>query len=316
MRKKIIVDICGADAPPNIIASGAVSALNGQDEFDLVLAGPETIVEETLSGKPENIKARVGIIEAEKAVSNYDNPADMVKGKENTSMVKALCALKEWEDIVAMVSAGSTGCLLVGSIFKVGLFGKLMQPALTCALFNTDNEFFCLTDCGANVNSKIKDIVDYARMGSAYMEAVCGEKSPRVGLVNVGREKGKGSDFAKEAFAALETLKGIDFVGNIEGSDILSGMADVVVCDGFTGNLILKTIEAAGLTAASMMGNPEKVVNFFDYNSQGGATFLGTKKIIIKAHGAANENTIEACVRQAWSLEKRQFTQKMEARMN
>lgn len=314
-RKKIIVDICGADADPSVLLEGALSALADQNEYDLVLVGPEKLLNDRLGAEKADISERCEIIAAEEFVTNFDNPAEMARGKSDTSMAIALKALKTREDCAALISAGSTGCLLVGSIFRLGLFGKLMQPALSSALYNTNGGFFCLVDCGANVNSKAKDILDYAHMGSAYMEAAQGISSPRVGLVNVGKEPGKGSDLAKAAFELLENDETINFIGNIEGSDILNDTADVIVCDGFTGNVILKSLEAAGLTAAGLAGNPESVIKFFDYNSQGGATFLGTKKIIVKAHGAANESTIKACINQAWSLEKGGFTEKMKGRM-
>ena len=313
MNKKIIVDICGADAAPQIMVKGAIKALQLQDEYDLVIAGPEDLIRETISGC--GVEERIEIAAADGAVTNFDNPAELVRGRDETSMVQALKTMKSREDIVGMVSAGSTGCLMVGSIFRLGLFKGLMQPALSSALWNINGRYFCLVDCGANVNAKAKDLVDYARMGSAYMEAVNGAEAPRVGLINVGKEKGKGNDLMKEAYAALEADETINFIGNIEGSDVLLDKADVIVCDGFTGNVILKNLEATGMAAAKMMGNPEKVIKFFDYNSQGGATFLGTKKIVVKAHGAANEDTIRSCIEQVWNLEKGSFTRKMSERM-
>lgn len=315
MKKKIAVDICGADAAPQIILKGAIEAVKEQGEYDLVIAGPSGIIEEAFSGENASLSDRIEILDAEGAVSNHDDPRLMIKGQEDTSMVKALLELKARDDIVGMVSAGSTGSLMIGSIFRLGLFKGLMQPALSSALWNIHDRYFCLVDCGANVNARAKDILDYARMGSAFMEAMNSVDNPRVGLVNVGREKGKGNDLAKEAYDLLEAEESINFIGNIEGSDVLMDIADVVVCDGFTGNVLLKNLEAAGMAAAGMMGNPERVVKFFDYNSQGGATFLGTKKIIVKAHGAANAGTMRACINQAWALERGGFTEKMSARM-
>lgn len=316
MSKKIIVDICGADEAPQVIVKGTVDTLKEQNEYDLVIVGPEGIIKETFANESDAIKARTEIIDADGVVTNHDNPILMIKEQNDTSMVKALTAMKERDDIVGMVSAGSTGSLLVGSIFRLGLFNGLKQPALSSALYNINGGFFCLVDCGANVNVRPKDLMDYAHMGSAFMEAMNGIDFPRTGLINVGKEKGKGNELAKEAYNKLEADESINFIGNIEGSDILLDKADVIVCDGFTGNVILKSLEATGLVAARMMGNPEKVVRFFDYNSQGGATFLGTRKIIVKAHGAANSDTIRSCIEQVWALEKGGFTEKMAARMN
>ena len=316
MNKKMIVDICGADAAPAIIMAGAVDALRDQNEYDIVLCGPKEVIDDGLGECQEDILQRIEVVYAQEAVTNYDNPTEVIRGKNETSMVKALCTLKERDDIVGMVSAGCTGSLLVGSIFRLGLFKGLKQPSLSSALLNTDRRYFCLCDCGANMSREVKDIVDYAIMGSAFMEAMNGVESPRVGLVNVGKEKGKGNDLAKECYDALEAEQSINFIGNIEGSDVLTDKADVVVCDGFTGNILLKTIEAAGMIAARMAGSPEDIVSFFDYNSQGGATFLGTKKIIVKAHGAAGRETVKACLDQGWRLEKGGFISKMASRMN
>ena len=315
MKKKIIVDICGADEAPQVIVKGAVRALKEQNEYDLVIVGPEAVIEDAFSAEDAAVRERAEIIDAEGTVSNHDDPTLMIKGRNDTSMVKALLALKERDDIAGMVSAGSTGSLMVGSIFRLGLFKGLKQPALSSALWNINGRYFCLVDCGANVNTKVKDIRDYAHMGSAFMEAMNRVDSPRVGLINVGSEKGKGNDLAKETYLKLEADEDVNFVGNIEGSDILMDKADVLVCDGFTGNVILKTLEAAGMTAAAMAGRPENVVKFFDYNSQGGATFLGTRKIIVKAHGAANADTICSCIMQAKTLDEGGFTEKMASRM-
>ena len=313
MSKKIAVDICGADATPQVILRGAIDALSQQDEYDLVIIGPAGIIEQEL--EDSDVRPRVEVIDAQGVVTNHDDPTLMVRGRDDTSMGAAFIALRDREDIVGMVSAGSTGSLMVGSIFKLGLFKGLMQPALSSALWNINNRYFCLVDCGANVNPKAKDMRDYARMGSAFMEAMNKVESPRVALMNVGREEGKGSDLAKEAYSLLAEDDRINFTGNIEGSDVLADIADVIVCDGFTGNVVLKTLEAAGMAAARMAGNPENVVRFFDYNSQGGATFLGTRKIIVKAHGEANADTIRSCIDQVWNLEKGGFTEKMAARM-
>lgn len=316
MIKKIIVDICGADEAPQVIVRGAVKALKEQNEYDLVIVGPQGIIEKAFEAEDEAVRGRVEIVPADKTVTNHDDPIGMIRGQDGTSMVVALSTLKERDDIAGMVCAGSTGSLMVGSIFRLGLFKGLKQPALSSALFNINGKYFCLVDCGANVNPVVKDMRAYARMGSAFMEAMNGVEAPRVGLINVGKEKGKGNDLAKDAYAMLEADESINFIGNIEGSDILMDIADVIVCDGFTGNVILKTLEAAGMTAANMAGRPENVVKFFDYNNLGGATFLGTKKIIVKAHGAASADTICACIMQAIALDRGGFTEKMAARMN
>ena len=303
--KKIIVDVGGADAGPEVMIKGAMEAA-GETGCGIILAGDRRVIEEAAGSAFE-------IIDAPGTVTAQDNPAKIIKGMEDTSMVRALEALKSRDDIIGMVSAGSTGCLLVGASFRLGLFKGLLQPALSSALPKDGGGWVCLLDCGANLGSRVRDLQDWARMGSAYMEAVKGTEMPRVGLVNVGREPGKGTDLYREAYAALLADTSINFIGNIEGSDILSGEVDVAVCDGFTGNVLLKGLEAAGKLAAKM-ADSKQISDFFNYNSLGGATFLGTKKIVVKAHGAADELTVKSCIRQVWNLSRGSFIEKMAER--
>jgi len=175
-------------------------------------------------------------------------------------------------------------------------------------------------DCGANIDCKSEDLVGFALMGEAYMRAMYNLARPKVALLSVGREKGKGNALTKAAFELLEK-QDIDFIGNVEGNDVLSGEADVIVSDGFVGNVVLKNSEAVGKFAMSMLdgwdASPEtqlvlekikrRLFATFDYNSQGGATFLGTKKTIVKMHGCATETTVRACIEQLIRLENNRF---------
>lgn len=342
--KKIIVDMFGADGGPEIVVRGAARALVKQKEYDVVLAGSTLIAEIVLREEavrmgvdPVQLISRVSVIETNSFVTNTDDPRCMVKDRNDSSMVMALEALKSDDDIIAMVTAGSTGCALVGSCFHLGLEKGLLQPALASAILKEGGGFTILLDCGSNLNPQPKDLESYARLGAALCRKAFGVKDPAVGLVNVGCEKGKGTELLKAAFDRLEAAQKEDFrfVGNIEGGDIISGKVDVAVCDGFTGNVIIKGFESVGLLSAEFAqeyetilraGAPEdssdlqqegapgekadttglygskKIRRFFDYNSQAGAIFLGTKKIIIKAHGAATEDTIESCILQAIDL--------------
>ena len=218
-----------------------------------------------------------------------------------------------------MITAGSTGCALVGSCFHLGLQKGLLQPALASALPTQNGKWVILCDCGSNLHPKAKDLADYARLSAAFAKAYYADRQgeaflPKAGLVNVGKEEGKGTALQQEAFALLSSLSGTDYVfaGNIEGTDILSGDVDVAVCDGFTGNVLLKALEKAGNIAAGFAETytpeesgkqiAEKIRATFDYNNRAGAVFLGTKKLLIKAHGAATEDTITSCILQAVRL--------------
>ena len=225
-----------------------------------------------------------------------------------------------------MITAGSTGCALVGACFHLGLSKGLLQPALASALPTQNGKWVILCDCGSNLSPKAKDLGDYARLSAAFAKAYyaddvnANDRLPKVGLVNVGKEKGKGLPLQQEAFELLSSMSGesFEFAGNIEGTDILAGQVDAAVCDGFTGNVLLKALEKAGNIAAEIVEDhvsaknadlqkhgsevAEKIRGTFDYNNRAGAVFLGTKKLLIKAHGAATEDTITSCILQAVRL--------------
>lgn len=340
--KKILVDMFGADGGPEIVVRGAARALQAQKEYDIVFAGSTLIAQVVLQEEaarmkvsPGELAGRVSVIETNQFVTGTEDPRNMVKDRNDTSMILAFRALKEDGSIEAMVTAGSTGCALVGSCFHLGLEKGLLQPALASALPKQNGGFTLLLDCGSNLEPKPKEMEQYARLGAAFVKRSYGVKDPAVGLLNVGSEPGKGTERLKEAYEKIEAAAeegGYRFAGNIEGGDILSGKADIVVCDGFTGNIVLKGFEQAGLFAARLaegkdgaceksdlsirqiedpynedpeafaLPAPDRIRRFFDYNSQAGAIFLGTKKLVLKAHGAATEDTICSCILQAVNL--------------
>ena len=318
---KIIVDTLGADRGADVIIRGALKALQEQSEYDLIFAADPSDVE----GLSYDA-SRVEILPAFSFVTNDDDPREMVKGKQDTSMVLSLEKLRNDAEVAAMITAGSTGCALVGSCFHLGLSKGLLQPALASALPTQNGKWVILCDCGSNLNPKAKDLGDYARLSAAFAKAYYADdetaerRLPKVGLINVGKEKGKGLPLQQEAFELLSSMSGesFEFAGNIEGTDILTGEVDAAVCDGFTGNVLLKALEKAGNIAAEIVedhvsagnadlqknGNEiaEKIRGTFDYNNRAGAVFLGTKKLLIKAHGAATEDTITSCILQAVRL--------------
>ncbi len=318
---KIIVDTLGADRGADVIIRGALKALQEQSAYDLILAADPSAVE----GFSYDA-SRVEILPAFSFVTNDDDPREMVKGKQETSMVLSLEKLRDDAEVAAMITAGSTGCALVGACFHLGLSKGLLQPALASALPTQNGKWVILCDCGSNLSPKAKDLCDYARLSAAFAKAYYADdvnaedRLPKVGLVNVGKEKGKGLPLQQEAFELLSSMSGesFAFAGNIEGTDILTGQVDAAVCDGFTGNVILKALEKAGNIAAEIVEMhgvgaskevlengqqiAEKIRGTFDYNNRAGAVFLGTKKLLIKAHGAATEDTITSCILQAVRL--------------
>lgn len=320
---KIVIDTFGADSKPEILICGALKSVAEQKEFDLILVTDPELADRVIKEEArklgltaEQIYQRVSVLSATAYVTNKDDPRCVIKEKTDSSMVLAFKALKE-DDVYAMITAGATGCALVASCFHLGLKKGLLQPALCSMLLCQNNKWVCLCDCGSNLNPKVKDMADYAVMGAEFASSFysTGKKReglPKVGLINVGKESGKGTDFLREVYAKLSECSGTDFefYGNIEGGDILNGEVDVAICDGFTGNVILKGLEKAGNICAQIAGQEgsplisEKIKETFDYNNLAGAVFLGTKKAVIKAHGAANEKTIKSCIDQAIRLNR------------
>lgn len=324
--KKIIIDIYGADNGPEPIIKGALQALELYPELGLIFVGNRQVIEKLTK---EN--DRVEIIETNDFIGNNENPQVIFSGREQSSMVLSFARLKKDDECIGMLSAGSTGALLIGSIRHLGLIKGLRTPALSSLLPLYNGNTVCLIDCGANISCTPHDLRRFAIMGNAFKECVDPGKAPRVALLSVGREEGKGNDIIKEAHALIKELS-INFIGNIEGSDFTTGYADVIVADGFAGNIILKCAESTGLVARGIVKemakragkeNDELIKNIenyltltFDYNSRGGATFLGTEKTVIKMHGCAVEATAVACIDQLLRLEAAGFREKIKKALN
>ena len=320
--KKIVIDTVGADAGLQPVVDGIAKAFDSGVEFFPVLAGPAAELEKMLSQRGISCD-RYELVDAADAVTNDDPPTCVFAGKEESSLVKAYQRLKGDDECCAMVSAGSTGALLVGSICRLGLLPGLKFPVLASALPCAPDHMVCLVDCGANVECTAADLVRFAKMGVVFSRCHCGIDDPRVGLMSVGREEGKGTALTREAYEKLKALP-MNFVGNLEGSDLVSGYADVVVTDGFSGNILLKSTEAAGKLAMQIVGEAGKdadpalieaiqkaIFKKLEFNSQGAATFLGPKKIVVKMHGCANEDTTVSAICHALQLEESGFVEAM-----
>ncbi len=324
---KIVLDIYGADEGVGVIIRGALKALQERAELSVVFVGERALIEEYTkdSGIDEG---RMEILHTDDFITNDDPPTVLFGARDHCSMALSLQKLKEDPDCVGLLSAGSTGALLVGSIFRLGLIEGLKTPALSSYLPMAKGDMVCLLDCGANIQCTPKEMARFALMGDAFVRCMTGKEAPRVGLLNVGTEKGKGTPVLQQAYELIEALP-LNFIGNVEGSDMVQDKAEVIVADGLSGNILLKSTEAAGLTARgivayikSQMGDaaPEVLSTLtdalhqnFNYNALGGATFLGTKKTVIKMHGCATEDTVLACIDQLSRLHHAGFAEKIEA---
>ncbi len=315
---KIVVDAFGGDNAPGAIVRGVVDAIRAEEGFSVILTGKVAQINKILEEyADENSRKRIEIIDCDDIITNDDVPTMAIRRKTNSSLVVGLKAFKENEDAVAFVSAGSTGAVLTGATLRIGRIKGISRPALAPVLPTVSDGNVMLIDCGANAECKPINLVHFAVMGSNYMRAMYGIKNPRVALLSNGTEDHKGTPLVQETFKLLKNIESINFVGNMEAREVLSGDYDVIVSDGFSGNVCLKSIEGAVnsvlkfmkqgikssfmsmIGAMFMKGMFKQLKKKLDYNSNGGAIFLGVDGIMLKAHGAANEKTIKSTILQA-----------------
>ncbi len=313
---KILVDAFGGDNAPIEVIAGAIDALKEKNGFELVLVGKQDVINAELN-KYEFDKSRVSVLNANDVITCEEEPTVAIRRKPDSSICVAFKELKENPEASAFVSAGSTGAVLVGATLKLGRISGVNRPALAPTLPTMlDNKQVILLDSGANADCKPINLVQFALMGVAYSQSM-GVENPKVALLSNGTEDEKGNMLNHQVFPVLKSLKGINFVGNCEARDILTGEYDVVVADGFSGNVALKSMEGAIGTVmktikAGVYGSVSgKIGGLFlkktfnsikeklDYNNKGGALFLGVNKPVIKAHGSSGRKAIKNTVLQA-----------------
>ena len=312
---RVAVDAMGGDHAPEAVVQGVVDALNASKEIEVLLVGDQTAIEKCLTGAQYD-KTRLQVIHASEVITNNETPTIAIKKKKDSSIVVSQRLVREGK-ADAFVSAGSTGAVLVGSQVLIGRIRGIERPALA-PLIPTTKGFSLLIDCGANVDARPSHLVQFAKMGSIYMENVMGVKNPRVAIVNIGAEEEKGNALVKETFPLLKACQDINFIGSIEARDIPSGYADVIVCEAFAGNIILKLYEGVGATLISMVKKGmmstlrskigallvkpalKTTLKKFDTSQYGGAPLLGLKGLVVKTHGSSKaveiKNSILQCV--------------------
>ena len=301
---KIAIDTLGNDKGPEVIVEGAVMALQANDDLSVVLYGDQAVIEAKLAELTYDA-ARLEVVHAPDAVTNYDNPMQAIFQKPDASIVKGLQELGKREDLFGLVSAGSTGALIAGALRFVPA-KQLKRPALAAILPAAKGGYTCLVDTGANIDCTASQLVDFAHMGSDLMKQYYNVENPRVGLLSNGAEETKGNKLVKETHQLLKVEEGLNFVGNIEGTNALSGDCDVLVAEGFAGNQVLKNSEGIArriitdvMVYGKKTGNPEimKLVQYllgvYDFNALGGAILLGVGKPVVKARGSANADSIK-----------------------
>ncbi len=313
---KILIDAFGGDHSPNEIIAGTIDALNVKSGFTAVLVGKSEIIEEQLKNYEYDSK-RVEIINADEVITCEEEPTIAIRRKPNSSICVAFKELKENPEVKAFVSAGSTGAVLVGATLKLGRIKGVNRPAL-CPVMPTvkDGKSVLLLDAGANADCKSVNLRQFAAMGSAFAKTI-GVENPKVALLSNGTEDEKGNALNHEVFPLLKEMKEINFVGNCEARDILTGEYDVIVADGFSGNVAIKSLEGAIKSLFEVMKNGiyssfkgkiggmllkgtfKEIKNKMDYNKNGGALFLGVEKTVIKAHGSSKRDAFMNAVLQA-----------------
>ena len=308
---KIIVDSMGSDKGPQEIIKGAIDSIN-ELGVEIVIVGEENIIKKELK-RYDYPKNSIEIINAKEIISNEDEPVLAIRRKKNSSMVLGLEALANGQG-EGFVSTGNTGALLAGGLFIVKRIEGVERAALS-TVYPTRKGISFILDVGANVDSKPEYLMQFATMGSIYVEKVLGIKSPTVGLANIGVEEGKGNTLVRESYKLLSNSN-LNFIGNVEIRDIPEGIVDIIVCDGFVGNVILKLTEGMAITmfstlkeefessfkskigALMLKSQLKSFKNRLDYREYGGAPLLGLKKPVVKAHGSSDAFAIKNAIRQ------------------
>lgn len=326
---RIFLDATGGDDAPKAPVLGAIEALRAHPGLSITLAGPENELNALLTDCAD-VRGRLTVLDAPETITNHESPVIGVRRKTKSAIVLGMLAVKN-KEADGFVSAGSTGGVLAGAMFRLGRIPGIERPALA-PLMPNGKGYFLLIDCGANVDCQPDWLMQFGLMGSAYMQGVMGIEKPRVGLINIGAEAEKGNQLVKDTYPLMEKAP-YYFVGNIEARDITYDKADVMVADGFAGNLILKFMEGVagtlmGIIKKEIMADTRgkmgglilkpafgRVAKTMDYTEVGGAPLLGVLGPVVKAHGSSNGHAIACAIRQAMNMVSGQVVEKITAKL-
>lgn len=326
---KIVVDAMGGDFAPTEQVKGAVKALGEDKDLSVILVGDKPQIENVLSTCKYDSK-RVEIVHTTETITMEEIPTKAVKTKKDSSLVVAFRMLKEGK-ADGLVSSGSTGAVLTAGVLILGRIKGVSRPALCPIIPNHRGEGTFVCDCGANLECKPINLVHFAIMATAYAQAAYGKQNPKVGLLNNGTEDHKGLLLQQETNAILKNLDCVNYTGNVEGRDLMYGDIDVLVADGFTGNIATKAVEGCGKAVSTMIKKSFKknlftklrallcgdiikdIKNSLDYEGLGGATFLGLTKAVVKGHGNSKARGFSVCIKQAANAVRGNMVEKIKA---
>ena len=329
---KVVVDAMGGDNAPAEPVKAAAAAVEERSDIEVILTGNKDVIEKELEKYTSASKERFHVAPTTEVIETAEPPVMAIRKKKDSSIVVGLNMVKK-QEADAFVSSGSSGAVLVGGQVIVGRSKGVERPPLA-PLIPTAEGVSLLVDCGANVDARPSHLVQFAKMGSIYMEHIVGIKNPRVAIVNNGAEEEKGNALVKETFPLLKACKGINFIGSIEARDIPSGYADVIVCEAFVGNVILKLYEGLAATLMSkikggMMKNTrskmgallikpalKETLKEFDTTKHGGAPLLGLKGLVVKTHGSASSVEIKNAIFQCVDFKQQQINEKIAEHIN
>lgn len=324
---KVALDAMGGDNAPVEIIKGGVAAINENSKVKVFFVGQEEVIKEELAKYTYNAE-QAEIVNATEIIETAEPPVMAIRKKKDSSIVKAMTMVREGT-CDAYVSAGSTGATLVGGQVIVGRLKGIERPALA-PLIPTETGVSLLIDCGANVDAKPSHLVQYAKIGSVYMENIMGIKNPRVGIVNNGAEEEKGNALVKETFPLLKNCPEINFVGSVEARDIPKGVVDVIVCEAFVGNVVLKLYEGVGATLikkvktgmmstlrskiGALLVKPalKETLKSFDLEQYGGAPMLGLNGLVVKTHGSSKAVEVKNSIMQCVTFSEQNINDKIE----
>ena len=323
---RIAVDAMGGDNAPDEIIKGSMEAVALREDIQVLLVGKEELIREKLKGYSYR-EQQVEVVNATEVIETAEPPVAAIRTKKDSSIVVGLKLVKE-EKADAFVSAGSSGAVLAGGQLLVGRIKGVERPPLA-PLIPTEKGVSLLIDCGANVDARPSHLVQFAKMGSIYMEHVMGVKNPRVAIVNIGAEEEKGNALVKETYPLLKECEGINFVGNIEAREIPHGQADVIVCEAFVGNVILKLYEGVGAVLVSkikagmmstlrskigaLLVKPalKETLKSFDATEYGGAPLLGLRGLVVKTHGSSKAKEVKNSIIQCVTFKEQRINDKI-----